>query len=92
MNIAVIGSGKIGGTLARKWALAGHQVVIGGRDPAKADLQQLVADIGANARAATIEHTVQVSDVVLFAVPGAAMDATVAGLGPCEAGYFTNLS
>src|SRR5215472_6944345 len=47
MNIAVIGSGNVGDTLARKLAVAGHQVVIGGRDPAKADLQQLVADIGA---------------------------------------------
>jgi predicted dinucleotide-binding enzyme len=86
MNIAVIGSGNIGGTLARKWAVAGHQVVFGARDPAKADLQQLVVDIGANARAATIEHAVQGSDVVLFAVPGAAMGATVAALGTALAG------
>jgi predicted dinucleotide-binding enzyme len=32
MKIAVIGKGKIGGTLAGKWQAAGHDVVYGARD------------------------------------------------------------
>ena len=31
MRIAVIGTGKIGGTLGRKWLAAGHDVVYGSR-------------------------------------------------------------
>jgi predicted dinucleotide-binding enzyme len=33
MRIAVIGMGKVGGILGRRWAEAGHQVVFGVRDP-----------------------------------------------------------
>jgi len=79
MNIAVIGSGKIGGTLAKKWAAAGHQVVIGARDPAKAEVQQVAKDVGG--KATSIDEAVRGADAVLFAVPGAAMAGTVAGLG-----------
>ena len=51
MRIAIIGSGNIGGTLARKFAAARHQVVLGVRDPAKAEVQSLLKERGANARA-----------------------------------------
>ena len=81
MQIAVIGSGNIGGTLARKWAAAGHQVVIGARDPAKPDVQELVGQLGGVGRAAGIAEAVHDSDVVVFAVPGAAMPDTVGSLG-----------
>jgi 8-hydroxy-5-deazaflavin:NADPH oxidoreductase len=82
MKIAVIGSGKIGGTLARQWGAAGHEITFGVRDPAKAEVQQLVGDVGSNARATSIDRAVADGEVVLFAVPGAAMAATVASLGP----------
>jgi predicted dinucleotide-binding enzyme len=81
MNIAVIGSGNIGGTLARRWAAAGHRVAIGARDPAKADLLQLVGELGGAARAESVGDAVGSAEAVLFAVPGSAMAETVAGLG-----------
>jgi len=81
MNIAVIGAGNIGGTLARKWRAAGHQIVIGARDPAREEVQQLAAELGDPARATTIDAAVQSADVVLFAVPGSAMSDTVRPLG-----------
>jgi predicted dinucleotide-binding enzyme len=76
-SIAVIGTGKIGGTLARKWAAAGHDVTLGARDPSKA--AALAAEIGA--RAASVEEAVAAGDVVLFAVPGAAMASTLEAVG-----------
>src|SRR5690242_14492660 len=79
MNIAVIGAGNIGGTLARKWAGAGHQVVIGARDPSKVEVQQLADETGG--RATSIQQAVQDAEAVLFAVPGAAMPATCQSLG-----------
>lgn len=33
MQIAVIGTGKIGGTLGQKWQQAGHEVVYASRNP-----------------------------------------------------------
>lgn len=81
MKIAVIGSGNIGGTLARKWAAAGHQVTLGVRDPAKADVQQLVQELGAGARATSIAESVSDADAVLFAVPGGSMAQAVPAIG-----------
>lgn len=65
MKIAVIGAGKIGGTIGGRWQAAGHDVVYGVRDPAK---KEGSAAIGEACRAA---------DVVLLAVPGDAVSALV---------------
>jgi predicted dinucleotide-binding enzyme len=81
VKIAVIGAGNIGGTLARKWRAAGHDVVLGARDPHKDELQQLVSELGNGAQATSIEDAVRGADAVLFAIPGGAMAATVQGLG-----------
>ncbi|HEY7282396.1 MAG TPA: NAD(P)-binding domain-containing protein [Actinomycetota bacterium] len=75
--IAVIGSGNIGGTLARKWAAANHDVTIGARDPATAT--ELAERIGA--RAVSVEDAVAAGEVVLFAIPGAAMASTLEAVG-----------
>lgn len=37
-DVAVIGSGKVGGTLARSLSRAGLRITIGARDPEKADV------------------------------------------------------
>jgi predicted dinucleotide-binding enzyme len=81
MRIAVIGSGNIGGTLARKWAAAGHQVTIGAREPDKPELGKLIAELGPNCRAAPIDAAIDAAEGVLFAIPGGAMAETVGSLG-----------
>ncbi len=68
MKIGIIGSGHIGGTLAKLWAKAGHQVAISNsRGPAS--LAALVAEIGPQARAATVEEAAAYGEVVLVAIP-----------------------
>jgi predicted dinucleotide-binding enzyme len=37
MRIAMIGAGNVGGTLGRRWAELGHEVVFGIRDPERGD-------------------------------------------------------
>ena len=74
-EVAVIGAGNIGGTLARKWAGAGHHVTFGARDPQKSTLTGLADEIGA--RATTIGEAIRANEAVLFAIPGAAMAETV---------------
>jgi predicted dinucleotide-binding enzyme len=78
-KIAILGSGNIGGVLARKWVGAGHDVVLGARDPEKSSVLDLAAELGV-ARATVIEAA-RDADVVLFAIPGGAMGSTVSRLG-----------
>jgi 8-hydroxy-5-deazaflavin:NADPH oxidoreductase len=80
MNLAVIGSGNIGGTLARKWAAAGHRVTLGVRDPQKAEVQRLVQELGPHARATSVQDAVADAEAVLFAVPGGSMAQAVPSL------------
>ena len=61
MRIAVIGSGNIGGTLGGAWTRAGHEVSYGSRNPSPPDTVS-IADAIAGA------------DVVLLAIPGAAVE------------------
>ena len=77
MQIAVLGAGHIGGTLADKWAQAGHSIHFGLRDPQKAELQALVKSLGGKASAASIAGAISAAEVVLFAIPGGAMEETV---------------
>lgn len=78
MKIAVIGTGKIGGTLGGRWRAAGHEVVYGsragsGEGPGGAPLMA-IGDALAGA------------DVVVLAVPAGAVGGVVAANGTALAG------
>jgi 8-hydroxy-5-deazaflavin:NADPH oxidoreductase len=68
MRIGILGAGMIGGTVARLFAAAGHDVAISNsRGPES--LQELVKQIGPHVHAETIEGAARFGDVVLLAVP-----------------------
>jgi predicted dinucleotide-binding enzyme len=68
MNIGIIGSGNIGATAARLFITAGHSVAISNsRGPET--LQSLVAELGAQAHAATVEDAAKFGELVLIAIP-----------------------
>jgi predicted dinucleotide-binding enzyme len=68
MKIGIVGSGNIGGTAARLFINAGHEVAIANsRGPDT--LADLVAELGDRARAATPEQAVDFGDAVLLAIP-----------------------
>jgi predicted dinucleotide-binding enzyme len=73
MRIAAIGAGHIGGTLGKKWAAAGHEVVFGVRAPESPKTQDLLRTLAGNASADTIPGAIAKGEVVLFAIPGAVM-------------------
>ncbi len=80
LTIAVLGAGNIGGTLGRKWAGAGHQVAFGVNDPNGKHAQTLRSDLGDKVTIGTVSEALNSNpDVVVMAVPGAAMDATITG-------------
>ena len=71
MEIAVIGTGFIGGILGRALAGAGHHVTFGSRRPE----DEAVTD-GTPATVTSVAHALAQAEVVVLALPGAA----VAGL------------
>jgi len=79
MNIAIVGSGNIGGGLARAWRKAGHQVTFGAREPGDAELTALAREIGATT--ATVAESVRSADVLVLAMPFAALDSVIAATG-----------
>lgn len=77
MNIAIIGTGNVGGALATKWAEAGHKIYLGVKDldnfKGKALLQN------PNTTLHTITEAVRKSDVILLATPAlSAIEVTTA--------------
>jgi len=68
MRIGIIGSGRIGGTLAGLFARAGNAVAIANsRGPDT--LQELVEGVGEVARALPVEEAVAFGDMVVLAIP-----------------------
>jgi predicted dinucleotide-binding enzyme len=67
-TVGIIGSGLIGGTVARLAAKAGYDVVVSNsRGPET--LAELVAELGANAKAATAAEAAEAGDIVVVSVP-----------------------
>lgn len=71
LKIGIIGTGKIGGALARHWVAAGHEVFVSSRHPE--ELQGLVKQLGPKARAGTPKQAAAFGSVVLVSVPYGAM-------------------
>lgn len=74
MDIGIIGGGNIGGPLGRLWAAAGHRVRFGSRTPGK--LAALIGQItaaGGDAQAVGVSEAATFGEVVLEAVPFAAL-------------------
>jgi len=68
MEIAILGSGRIGAVAARLFVAAGHEIAItNSRGPES--LRELVNELGPRAHAMTVAAAAQFGDVVLLAVP-----------------------
>ncbi len=68
MHIGIIGAGNIGGTAAKLFAEANHQVALSNsRGPAS--LASLVRQLGSRVRAATVEEAAAFGEAVLVAIP-----------------------
>ena len=67
LRIGIIGTGHIGGALAKLWVQAGHEVLISSRHPE--ELQSLAAALGPRARVGTPREAALFGDAVLVSVP-----------------------
>jgi NADPH-dependent F420 reductase len=86
MRIAIVGgTGKEGSGLGLRWARAGHEVMIGSRDPerARARAAELAARVaGARISGASNRDAAAQADIVVLAVPASGLQATLPELGP----------
>jgi NADPH-dependent F420 reductase len=80
-RIAILGgTGNLGAALARWWAQAGHPVVIGSRDAAKAEAAAralVTTPAGASATGTSLLEAARAGEIVVIAVPYAARDSTL---------------
>lgn len=77
-TLGIIGSGHIGGTVARLAVAAGYDVVVSNsRGPET--LRDLVSELGPRARAATAQQAGEAGDLVLVSVPLKAYDKVPVG-------------
>ena len=68
MKIGIIGAGRIGGTAAKLFAKAGHEIAIANSRGAET-LKDLIRELGASARAVSIEEAAQFGEVVFVSIP-----------------------
>jgi len=70
----IIGTGSIGGTLARLWTTAGHEIAVANsRGPGS--LTDLVGSLGPLAHAMTVEDAAAFGEIVVLAVPFRRLEA-----------------
>lgn len=69
MKISILGAGNVGGSLGKNWVNKGHEVFFGVRNPNDEKTQNLIKDIGNNARAGTNEEAIANSNIIVLALP-----------------------
>jgi predicted dinucleotide-binding enzyme len=77
-SVTILGTGNIGGGLARAWIRAGHDVRLAVRDPLAPDVVDLV-ELGA--KAIPIDGAANGADVFVVAIPAAAAGEALARAG-----------
>ncbi|MBX9779377.1 MAG: NAD(P)-binding domain-containing protein [Chitinophagaceae bacterium] len=80
MNIGIVGTGLVGGTLARQLARAGHKVFISfSKTPGK--LKAIVDEMGVNVVETTPEEAVSFSEVIILSVHFLSMNDAIRQMG-----------
>ena len=81
MDIGIVGSGNVGGTLGTRWARAGHNVIFSSRNPDSEGMKLLVTQAGSHSRAASVQETAKASDVIVLATPWPATEEALKNVG-----------
>jgi len=79
MNIAIIGTGNVGGALATKWASAGHNIYLGVKDVDHFKGQELLKNDQTSAH--PVAEAAKKSEVILLATPAMAAIEVTKSLG-----------
>lgn len=77
MKLGFIGTGNVGGALAKKLGLKGHSIFLGVRDVQSIESKKLQSTIGGHASLAPIKDCISNSDVLFLATPWSAVDSVI---------------
>lgn len=83
MKIGIIGSGNMGGNLARLWAAEGHEIMLTSTSPIQT--KEVADSIGRNVTTGTTKETVNFGNVVVFAFPYSSLEDVIS-----KGGSFDN--
>jgi len=85
MKISVIGAGHVGGTLGRRWAEAGHEIIFGVREPNSPKMRDLLKAINGTVqrmhRVTSDRESAAAANVVVLAVPWASAQEAIRQAG-----------
>jgi 8-hydroxy-5-deazaflavin:NADPH oxidoreductase len=68
MKIGIIGAGNIGGTAAKLFVEAGHEIAVANSRGAET-LEDLVRELGENAQAVSIKEAINFGEIVFISIP-----------------------
>jgi 8-hydroxy-5-deazaflavin:NADPH oxidoreductase len=80
-TIAMLGTGRLGQALGKRWAAAGHTLVYGSRTPEDERVRTLVKESGPRASATSLKEAAARADIVVFALPWKPVKDVLAALG-----------
>lgn len=80
MHIAILGSGNLGSALGRGWSARGHAISFGVRDVTEGGAA-VKGGLPDGARVATLDDAVREAEVVVLAMPAAAVADVITVLG-----------
>ncbi|MEY2606037.1 MAG: 8-hydroxy-5-deazaflavin:NADPH oxidoreductase [Verrucomicrobiota bacterium] len=83
MKIGIINAGNIGGTLAKVWVKAGHEVMVS-KDGNPAKLQSLLQQLSLRAQAGSLAEAARFGEVALCSVYWPHFEAVLDAIGPLE--------
>lgn len=81
MNIGIIGSGRVGGTLGRRFVKQGHDVVFGVRNPRSAKVLSLLGGLDGKGRAVAVGEVSATTEIVFLTTPWGATAQAIASAG-----------
>jgi predicted dinucleotide-binding enzyme len=79
MKIGILGTGRVGSTIAGRLAELGHDVIIGSRDPSSK--QDLAAKLGGKTKVGTLLEAAKHGEIFFNAVPGRVTLETLTAIG-----------
>jgi 8-hydroxy-5-deazaflavin:NADPH oxidoreductase len=89
MKIGIIGSGNMGGSLAKIWAEKGHEILLTSTSPEQTLL--VVESIGSNAKMGSTKDAVMFGDVIVFAFPYSSLDDVISKGNPFDGKIIIDL-
>ena len=79
MKIGILGTGRVGSTIAGRLAELGHDVMIGSRDPSSK--QDLVVKLGGKTKVGTMLEAAKYGEILFNTVPGRTTLETLTAIG-----------